>query len=126
MRSAYPLLTVLLLPLLITPASGAPVVLPDGEVTFAEDGYWQTGARFEGGVHVPTPHAAADLYAAYERRVDGYPTSRQPSSWFEIGFRLGTPSRILVGLPAAHRGRRRREGGVQYFISCQPVAISLL
>ena len=51
----------------------------------------QTGARFEGGVHVPTPHAAADLYAAYERRVDGYPTSRQPSSWFEIGFRLGTP-----------------------------------
>jgi hypothetical protein len=50
----------------------------------------QTGARFEGGVHLPTSHAAADFYAAYERRVDGYPTSRQPSSWFEFGFRLGT------------------------------------
>jgi hypothetical protein len=51
----------------------------------------QTGARLEGGVHLPSPHAAADFYAAWERRVDGYPTSRQPSSWLEFGFRLGTP-----------------------------------
>jgi hypothetical protein len=51
----------------------------------------QVGARFEAGVRLPGAHAAADLFSAYERRVDGYPTSRQPSSWFEIGFRLGTP-----------------------------------
>ena len=51
----------------------------------------QVGARFEAGVRLPGAHAAADLFSAYERRLDGYPTSRQPSSWFEIGFRLGTP-----------------------------------
>ena len=35
--------------------------------------------------------AAFDLFAAHERRVDGYPTSREASSWLEFGFRLGTP-----------------------------------
>ena len=50
----------------------------------------QTGARAEAGVHLVAERAAADLFAAYERRVDGYPTSREPSSWFEFGFRLGT------------------------------------
>jgi hypothetical protein len=51
----------------------------------------QVGARFEAGVRLPGAHAALDLFSAYERRIDGYPTSRQPLSWFEIGFRLGTP-----------------------------------
>jgi hypothetical protein len=50
----------------------------------------QTGARAETGVHFVAERAAVDLFAAYERRVDGYPTSREPSSWFEFGFRLGT------------------------------------
>jgi hypothetical protein len=49
----------------------------------------QTGARTEGGVHVVAERATVDLYAALERRVDGYPTSREPSSWLEFGFRLG-------------------------------------
>ena len=48
----------------------------------------QTGARAEGGVHLVGERAAVDLFAAYERRVDGYPTSREPSSWLELGFRL--------------------------------------
>ena len=51
----------------------------------------QVGARFEAGVRLPGAHAALDLFSAYERRIDGYPTSRQASSWFELGFRLGTP-----------------------------------
>jgi len=42
-------------------------------------------------VRLPGAHAALELFSAYERRIDGYPTSRQPLSWFEIGFRLGTP-----------------------------------
>jgi len=49
----------------------------------------QTGARTEGGVSFVAERATVDLFAAYERRVDGYPTSREPSSWFEFGFRLG-------------------------------------
>ena len=48
----------------------------------------QRGARAEGGVYFVAERAAVDLFAAYERRVDGYPTSREPSSWFELGFRL--------------------------------------
>jgi hypothetical protein len=50
----------------------------------------QTGARAEGGVHFPVQRAAIDLFAAYERRIDGYPTSRVPSRWLEGGFRLAT------------------------------------
>lgn len=49
----------------------------------------QAGGRVESGVHVVGARATADLFAAYERRVDGYPTSREPSSWMEFGFRLG-------------------------------------
>jgi hypothetical protein len=48
----------------------------------------QTGARAEGGMHFVGERAGVDLFAAYERRVDGYPTSREPSSWLELGFRL--------------------------------------
>jgi len=51
----------------------------------------QAGARAEGGVHFSAKGGVVDLFAAYERRVDGHPTSRQPSSWFEFGFRLGGP-----------------------------------
>jgi hypothetical protein len=50
----------------------------------------QTGAHAEGGVHFVAERAGVDLFAAYERRVDGYPTSREASSWFELGFRLGS------------------------------------
>lgn len=50
----------------------------------------QAGGRVESGVHVVRERASADLFAAYERRIDGYPTSREPSSWLEFGFRLGT------------------------------------
>ena len=49
----------------------------------------QTGGRAEGGVQFAAERGVLDLYGAYERRVDGYPTSREPSSWFEFGFRLG-------------------------------------
>jgi hypothetical protein len=48
----------------------------------------QTGARAEGGVHLAGERATLTLFAAHERRVDGYPTSREPTSWFELGFRL--------------------------------------
>jgi hypothetical protein len=48
----------------------------------------QTGARVEGGMHFARERAGIDLFAAYERRPDGYPTSREPSSWLELGFRL--------------------------------------
>lgn len=50
----------------------------------------QAGARAEAGVHLVAERAAVDLFAAYERRVDGYPISREPASWFELGFTLGT------------------------------------
>ena len=51
----------------------------------------QAGARVEGGMRLLGQRAAFDLFAAHERRVDGYPTSREASSWLEFGFRLGTP-----------------------------------
>ena len=50
----------------------------------------QNGSRVEGGVHLPGQRAVFDLFAAHERRVDGYPTSREPSSWLEFGFRFVT------------------------------------
>jgi hypothetical protein len=52
----------------------------------------QTGGRVEGGVQFVAQRGIVDLFSAYERRVDAYPTSREPSSWFEFGFRLGTQS----------------------------------
>jgi hypothetical protein len=51
----------------------------------------QTGARAEAGVRLVAERGFVDFFGAYERRVDGYPTSRQPSSWVELGFRLGAP-----------------------------------
>ena len=51
----------------------------------------QTAGRVEGGVQFAAARGVLDLFGAYERRVDGYPTSREPSSWFEFGFRLGAP-----------------------------------
>jgi hypothetical protein len=51
----------------------------------------QAGARAEGGAHFAAERGAVDLFVASERRVDGHPISRQPSSWFEFGFRLGAP-----------------------------------
>jgi len=48
----------------------------------------QSGGRAEGGVHLVGERAGVDLFAAYERRVDGFPTSRDPSSWLELGFRF--------------------------------------
>jgi hypothetical protein len=51
----------------------------------------QAGARAEGGLHFTSKGGVVDLFAAYERRVDGYPTSRQPSSWLEFGFRFSAP-----------------------------------
>ena len=51
----------------------------------------QAGARAEGGVHLAAARGTIDLFAAYERRIDGHPTSLQPASWFEFGFRLGAP-----------------------------------
>jgi hypothetical protein len=50
----------------------------------------QTGGRAEGGVQFAAERGVLDLFGAYERRVDGYPASREPSSWFEFGFRLAT------------------------------------
>lgn len=50
----------------------------------------QAGARVESGVQIVRERATTGLFAAYERRVDGYPTSREPSSWWELGFRLGS------------------------------------
>jgi hypothetical protein len=51
----------------------------------------QAGGRADAGVHIPGRKAALELYAAYERRIDGYPLARVPSSWFEAGFRLASP-----------------------------------
>ena len=50
----------------------------------------QDGARVEGGVHVPARRAGIDLFGAWERRIDGYPMAREPTSWLEVGFKLGT------------------------------------
>src|SRR5207247_5020902 len=51
----------------------------------------QSGGRAEGGLRVSTQHAAADVYVAYERRVEGHAPLRPPSSWLEFGFRTGPP-----------------------------------
>lgn len=48
----------------------------------------QAGGRAEAGVHFPGRRAGIDLFAAYERRVDGYPLGRVPVSWIEAGVRL--------------------------------------
>ena len=66
-----------------------PAVLDDARKPLNRDR--QAGGRVEAGVHLPGQRAALDLFAAFERRVDGYPLARVPSSWFEAGFRLASP-----------------------------------
>ncbi len=66
-----------------------PAVLDDARKPLNRDR--QAGGRVEAGVHLPGQKAALDLFAAFERRVDGYPLARVPSSWFEAGFRLASP-----------------------------------
>jgi hypothetical protein len=50
----------------------------------------QNGHRVEAGVHLPGRRAALDLFAAHERRIDGYPFELGPQSWLEVGFRLSS------------------------------------
>lgn len=52
----------------------------------------QCGARFRAGVLVDGTRGAFELYAAYERRIDGYPLARTRSRWFELGFTIHTPA----------------------------------
>ena len=51
----------------------------------------QGGGQVEAGVLIPGKKAALGLFAAFERRIDGYPLARVHSSWFEAGFRLASP-----------------------------------
>jgi len=48
----------------------------------------ECGARVKAGVLVDGQRGAVELYAAYERRIDGYPLARTRSRWFEFGFTL--------------------------------------
>ena len=48
------------------------------------------GARLEGGLHFTGKAGGADLYVAYERRIDAYPLSYQRGRFIEIGVRVGT------------------------------------
>ena len=48
----------------------------------------QCGARVEGGVQIDGHAGSVEFYAAYERRIDGYPLARQRARWFEVGFKL--------------------------------------
>lgn len=48
------------------------------------------GARVEGGLHLKGRAGGADLYLAYERRIDAFPLSYQRGQLIEIGARVGT------------------------------------
>src|SRR5262245_38475222 len=48
------------------------------------------GTRIETGVGVLGPRAALNLFAAHERRVDAYPSSRDAGSWLEFGVSLSS------------------------------------
>jgi hypothetical protein len=50
----------------------------------------QAGGRAEGGLRLLGGGGVFDLFAALERRVDGHPASRDPSSWVELGFRFSS------------------------------------
>lgn len=67
-------------------ASGG-LVGVDGRIAGRER---QCGARLEGGVRLAGVIGGLDLFGAYERRIDGYPLSRQRSRWVEVGFRIST------------------------------------
>lgn len=47
------------------------------------------GARFEGGLHLNGKAGGADLYIAYERRIDAWPLSYQRGRLIEIGAKIG-------------------------------------
>lgn len=47
------------------------------------------GARLEAGLHLPGLNGGADIYLGYERRIDGYPLSRQRTRFVEWGVRVG-------------------------------------
>jgi hypothetical protein len=66
-----------------------PAVLGDTGVPLNREA--QPGGRAEGGIHLLGRTVALDLYAAFERRVDGFPLARVPLSWIEAGFRLASP-----------------------------------
>lgn len=48
----------------------------------------QVGARAEGGVHLAGRAGGADLFVAYERRIDAHPVDIGPRTWMLAGFRL--------------------------------------
>lgn len=48
----------------------------------------QCGARFEGGVRVMGKAASLEIFAAYERRIDAFPTDRFRVRFTEVGFRI--------------------------------------
>lgn len=48
----------------------------------------QCGARVKTGVLIDGQRGAVELYAAYERRIDGYPLARTRTRFFEFGFVL--------------------------------------
>jgi hypothetical protein len=50
----------------------------------------QTGVRLEGGLRLPGPGGAFDLFVGYERVVDADAFERLPLHWAFAGFRLAT------------------------------------
>ena len=48
----------------------------------------QCGAALEGGLRLIGEAASLDVFAGYERRVDGFPTERSRVRMFTVGFRL--------------------------------------
>ena len=46
------------------------------------------GGRIEGGLRLNGRAAAIEVFAGYERRIDGFPTDRFRVRWFTAGFRL--------------------------------------
>ena len=48
----------------------------------------QCGARLEAGVRIAGQAAAVEIFAGYERRIDGYPTERTRMRALTVGFRL--------------------------------------
>jgi len=48
----------------------------------------QCGGRIEAGLHLSGSAAGLELFAGYERRIDGYPLDRTRIRAFTLGFRL--------------------------------------
>ena len=51
----------------------------------------QCGARLETGIRVKGGATALELFAGYERRIDGFPTERTRVRMFAFGFRFTSP-----------------------------------